>query len=279
MEVIDILETTTIDNFDEESYLLCNRDVYQSLSKGQIESGKYHFINNGQKENRLQLRIDVVKKLKNYKLAIIKNLLKEDYNQNQYLQNIAYSSNINIYNFLDENTKKDFHIVDTENVSQHSYDAISLKLIEYYQNGNILDFGAGFRRLNYKNVINYEIVQYASTDVLGVGEKLPFKDSSFDCIFSFAVLEHVQDPFACAKEIMRCLKPGGLLYTVVPHLQPYHGYPHHYYNMTHQGLANLFPDLQTLHQEVNYGNTVIWSISWILQRWNSCLSIDLQERF
>jgi hypothetical protein len=36
------------------------------------------------------------------------------------------------------------------------------------------------------------------------------------------------------------LKPGGELICAVPFRSLYHGYPHHYYNMTHQGLGNLF---------------------------------------
>ena len=113
--------------------------------------------------------------------------------------------------------------------------------------------------------------------MVGVGEKLPFKDSVFDCIFSFSVLEHVKDPFACAQEMIRCLKPEGMLYVVVPHLQPYHGYPHHYYNMTHQGLANLFADLDIRHQEVNGGNHAIWSIAWMLRTWSDALPAELGQ--
>ena len=76
--------------------------------------------------------------------------------------------------------------------------------------------------------------------MLGVGEALPFKDNAFDAVLSLSVLEHVRDPFACAAEIARVLKPGGKLICCVPFLQPLHGYPHHYYNMTGQGLRALF---------------------------------------
>jgi hypothetical protein len=46
----------------------------------------------------------------------------------------------------------------------------------------------------FENVVNFEIAAYGSSDVLGVGERLPFADNTFDCVFSFAVLEHVKDP-------------------------------------------------------------------------------------
>lgn len=279
MKAIDILAQPTIDTFNEQGYLFCNEDVRNViLNQGDFKSGKEHFIRYGEQENRNQLDINSIRALKEQKIPRIKNLLKQEEDLEQRLEGISELSDACFYNFLDEDIKKVFQIVDTANVSQNPYDAIALKLINYYQNGNILDFGAGFRRFNYSNVVNYEIVKYISTDVVGVGEKLPFKDSVFDCIFSFAVLEHVKDPFACAKEIVRCLKPGGMLYVVVPHLQPYHGYPHHYYNMTHQGLANLFSNLDFKHQEVNRGNTVIWSVSWTLKRWVDSLPRNLRHQ-
>ncbi|MDJ0590100.1 MAG: class I SAM-dependent methyltransferase [Pleurocapsa sp. MO_226.B13] len=278
METIDFLEKPTLDTFNEQAYLLFNPDVYESLLNNKISSGKEHFIDQGKREKRLQLNIDRIKELKKYKIAKIKKVLKEEYNQENYLEGFGELFDVCFYNFLDEDIKNDFHIVESDNISQNPYDSIALQLIEHYNQGLILDLGAGFRRFNCSNIVNHEIVKYVSTDVVSVGEKLPYKDSVFDCIFSFAVLEHIKDPFACAQEIVRCLKPGGILYSVVPHLQPYHGYPHHYYNMTHQGLANLFSNLDILHQEVNAGCTVIWSISWILQKWSNSLPSNLRKK-
>ena len=80
--------------------------------------------------------------------------------------------------------------------------------IHRLQDGLILDCGAGRRPIYYSNVVNFEIVAYDTTDVRGVGESLPFETDSFDAVFSFAVLEHVKDPFRCASEICRVLKPG-----------------------------------------------------------------------
>jgi SAM-dependent methyltransferase len=49
--------------------------------------------------------------------------------------------------------------------------------------------------------------------------QLPFDDSSFDCVVSFGVLEHVPDDVASLKEIRRVLKPGGILFIT---FLPYH---------------------------------------------------------
>ena len=109
------------------------------------------------------------------------------------------------FDFLSAELRREFDIVDTENVSSHDYDRHALEFIRDYSNGLILDCGAGLRRTYYDNVVNFEICAYATTDVRGVGERLPFRDGVFDAVFSFAVLEHVKDPFACAREISRVL--------------------------------------------------------------------------
>jgi SAM-dependent methyltransferase len=75
--------------------------------------------------------------------------------------------------------------------------------------GPILDVGAGNFAPTYRDdVINVEIVPYPTTDVIGASEYLPFADESFDLVISVAVLEHVRDPFAAARELQRVLKAG-----------------------------------------------------------------------
>lgn len=47
------------------------------------------------------------------------------------------------------------------------------------------------------------------------------KDSTFDCITMWHVLEHFDDPFAYAAEIKRLLKPGGLCISALPNSGSY----------------------------------------------------------
>ena len=47
-------------------------------------------------------------------------------------------------------------------------------------------------------------------------EKLPFKDDTFDVIYSKSFIEHLYYPERYLKEAYRVLKPGGLLLTLVP---------------------------------------------------------------
>jgi SAM-dependent methyltransferase len=45
---------------------------------------------------------------------------------------------------------------------------------------------------------------------------LPFKDASFDFIFSSSVLEHIRDRQPTYRAMARCLRPGGLMIHVMP---------------------------------------------------------------
>jgi hypothetical protein len=165
-------------------------------------------------------------------------------------------------------------------VSSNGYDPLAWSIINKHPKGLILDNGAGLRDRFLPNVINLEICDLPTTDVLGVGERLPFRDNSFDAVFSLAVLEHVRNPFACAREIARVLKPGGTLYAAVPFLQPFHGYPDHYYNMTSHGLLNLFgKHLRIEEHGVPKSGKPFWALNWILRSYVNGLPAEVADRF
>jgi SAM-dependent methyltransferase len=184
------------------------------------------------------------------------------------------------YNFLPQSLIDYGNVKQTANVSAHDYDTIALNIIEQFKSGLILDNGCGLRNVYYDNVVNFEIVDYPTTDVLGIGERLPFKSEVFDAVFSLAVLEHVKNPFESAREIVRVLKPGGILYVVVPFLQPFHGYPDHYYNMTSSGLKNLFiGKLHFIECSVPISGLPIWCLSWFLNSYVRGLPDPVAAKF
>lgn len=85
-------------------------------------------------------------------------------------------------------------------------------------------------------------------------QRIALPDDSEDCVICLEVLEHVSDPFAAARELVRILKPGGRLFLTVPFLTSYHGkgdtpdhagYPD-FWRFTHQGLQLLFAGLDDL---------------------------------
>ncbi|MFK7957300.1 MAG: methyltransferase domain-containing protein [Lysobacterales bacterium] len=134
--------------------------------------------------------------------------------------------------------------------------------------------------MTYPNLIQCEVVEYPNVDVLAVNQTLPFRDACFDAVLSLDVLEHVDQPFDCAAEILRVLKPGGRLYCNVPFLQREHGYPHHYFGMTRMGLLRLFGDQINVDQHrVPASGHPIWALWMMLQTYRDGLPQELRTDF
>ncbi len=182
------------------------------------------------------------------------------------------------FDFLDDELRARIGAVATENVSAHGYDAMLDEMIAQ-SSGPIIDVGAGLRPMYRPDVINVEIVPYPTTDIISASEHLPFSDESIDLVISVAVLEHVRDPFAAARELQRVLRPGGRIFAAVPFLQPYHAYPNHYYNMTSEGLRNLFPDVEVESLDVPLSGGPIFALTWMLGLWRQNLPSDIAADF
>lgn len=164
--------------------------------------------------------------------------------------------------------------------SHGGIDEVMFSIIHQFRDGLILDCGAGFKHRVYRNVINLEIMDYASTDVRAFNESLPFRDATFDAVFTLATLEHVRDPFTSAKEILRVLKPGGLLYSMIPLMVPFHGYPNHYYNMTIEGHKNLYgAGIELLDTSVPLSGRPLWGLSGMIKSWAAGLPAAHREEF
>jgi SAM-dependent methyltransferase len=165
-------------------------------------------------------------------------------------------------------------------ISSHGYGPdVDGFLSQLPEGAMVLDAGAGFRRDPYKNVISMEIYDYPSTDILAIGQDLPFRDGIFDAIISIAVLEHVDDPFLCASELSRVLKPGGKVYCSIPFLQAEHGYPSHFFNCTRFGIRRLFDGLSLDRQYLESANQPIFTVHQILGIYTHGLPSGVRERF
>jgi ubiquinone/menaquinone biosynthesis C-methylase UbiE len=73
-----------------------------------------------------------------------------------------------------------------------------------------LDLDARFRGTGTRLAAEQEVGAVAF--VQGDGQRLPFRDASFDAVFSHSVIEHVGSAEGYLRECHRVLRPGGVLY-------------------------------------------------------------------
>jgi SAM-dependent methyltransferase len=114
--------------------------------------------------------------------------------------------------------------------------------------GAVLDLGCGprdqavcFGHLGF----NYVGIDYLgdAADLLADAHSLPFADSTFDCVFSYAVLEHLHNPFLAIGEVSRVLKPGGFYVGTVSQGEPFHS---SYFHPTGWGMLSLVSSVSEL---------------------------------
>lgn len=55
-------------------------------------------------------------------------------------------------------------------------------------------------------------------DIVAPGDDLPFKDGTMDFVISSHVLEHFPNPLRAMREWNRVIRPGGYIFTIIPHL-------------------------------------------------------------
>jgi SAM-dependent methyltransferase len=97
----------------------------------------------------------------------------------------------------------------------------------------VLDLGCGpkdqaepVKSLGYQ----YVGIDYSNhcADFLADAHAIPFKNDTFACVLSYAVLEHLHNPIIAISEINRVLKSGGIYVGTVSLGEPFHdSYFHH----------------------------------------------------
>jgi SAM-dependent methyltransferase len=136
-------------------------------------------------------------------------------------------------------------------------------LIENARDGAvILNVGAGHTDYGPR-VINLDIFDSGTTSVVASAQALPFPDSVADLVIMQGVLEHVEDADTTLKECIRALRPGGLFYTEMPFLQPYHESPIDMRRATRPGLGKLCEPLVEVESGIHIGPAS--TATWILR--------------
>ena len=102
------------------------------------------------------------------------------------------------------------------------------------------------------------------------GTPLPFRNDTFDVVFSKSVLEHFYYPEKIVREIHRVLKPGGLAVTMVPDWEAV--YKQFYEDYTHRtpfsrtSLHDIFviQGFERVHSEKFRQLPIVWKWPWLL---------------
>lgn len=136
----------------------------------------------------------------------------------------------------------------------------------------VLNVGGGPRRES-DGEITLNIGPFPNVDLIADGQRIPVADGTFDAVFSLAVLEHVPDAPRVVAEMMRVLRPGGWLYSEVPFIFFFHGYPSDYARYTREGMKRLFAGLEEARFGMVYG-----PVSALLQSGNMVLQMLVPGR-
>lgn len=112
--------------------------------------------------------------------------------------------------------------------------------------GSLLDVGCG--KMPYKEFIlsNSKVTDYVGLDIEDAliydttikpdftwdGTIMPFENQTFECAIATEVFEHCSEPEVVLKEVLRVLKPGGMLFFTVPFLWNLHEVPNDEYRYT-----------------------------------------------
>src|SRR3989344_2532649 len=137
------------------------------------------------------------------------------------------------------------------------------KVVKKLRKGSvILNLGSGVTSIR-SDVINIDFSPFHNVDFVADIENLPFQSSTIDAVVSESVLEHIRDPQAVVSEMHRVLKPGGIAYTVVPFVFPFHSSPYDYYRWSKMGISELFKNFKKIDSGIHFGpgNALQWILA------------------
>ncbi|MGQ0622874.1 MAG: methyltransferase domain-containing protein [Panacagrimonas sp.] len=137
----------------------------------------------------------------------------------------------------------------------------------------VLNVGGGPHRYT-DHEVSLNIDSFPNVDLVGDAHNIPFASNTFDSTFCVAVLEHVYNPEKVASEMIRVLRPGGLLYAEVPFVFFFHGYPNDFRRYTREGMRRLFGELEDLEIGMISG-----PVSSFLQNGSILLQMFVPQRF
>ena len=255
VELPTIAPVSSARDLDQAGYLAANPDV-----RAAGLTAADHFARHGIRENRQQfVNATAIGKLRRKKLAAL-----------SFRYNV--STNDGPFDFLPQDMRDSMEIPEFPPVAANNYNPELIDVIRANPKSTFLDIGAGLRHIYYSNVVNAEVWRSASTNIICIAENLPFTGEQFDHVFCLALLEHTKRPWLAAQEIIRVTKPGGVIRVDWPLLQPVHGYPHHFFNVTPKGNRSVFEEqCDIVSCEVRPWQHPIFALSWMVNEWRNGL--------
>ncbi|MCP4361151.1 MAG: methyltransferase domain-containing protein [Chloroflexi bacterium] len=119
-----------------------------------------------------------------------------------------------------------------------------------YFSGRMLEIGCGTK---IKGLLVGEFVDehigldhaecphdHSNIDIFGTAYEIPVDDSSYDCVLSTAVMEHLEEPQKAICEAFRVLNSGGYGIYTMPLFWHLHEEPRDFFRYTKYGLQYLF---------------------------------------
>ncbi|MCF7835510.1 MAG: class I SAM-dependent methyltransferase [Candidatus Marinimicrobia bacterium] len=135
---------------------------------------------------------------------------------------------------------------------------------DIHEGATIINLGSGSKIIR-EDVVNVDFKKHPGINVVADVCNLPFDDNSVDAVISESLMEHLKDPQKSVEEILRVLKPGGLVYIVTPFMLGYHSSPGDYYRWTMSGLRELLKDFEEKEMGVAMGPTN--AMTYMLREW------------
>lgn len=157
-------------------------------------------------------------------------------------------------------------------------------IFDIKQNAKILDIGCG-RGEFVNGFINCGLDGYATDNSEAIkkfypkipfkktnleNQKLPYKENTFDIVFSKSVIEHLYYPEKLVKEIYRVLKPGGKVITMCPDWK--YNYKIYFEDYTHRTpfMETSLKDIFLIHDFNNVTVTkfrqlpIVWKFKFLI---------------
>lgn len=104
----------------------------------------------------------------------------------------------------------------------------------------VVEVGGSLTREMGLPSVTINLLNDGRTEILGSIANLPLNDGVADLAVCNRVLEHVEDPWLACRELERIVKPGGLVFCIVPFMSPYHRLPIDHIRFGRDSMARFF---------------------------------------